>query len=117
MFEGAQAVWDDAYVLASTNVPADTDEVSVDSEQKAFTGSSKDKSQPQLSGTSNAANNNPVTNAVDDFMNWSLGEYIWEFFDSYHPEELFKVRELLQGKHNQDDDGDDDGDSEEKDDK
>ncbi|KAF8425551.1 hypothetical protein EV426DRAFT_51050 [Tirmania nivea] len=104
MFEGAQAVWDDAYKLASTNATVDTDEISADSEKKAFSGSSKDKSQPQLSGTSNAADDDPPspdTNAIDDFMTWHLGQYVWEFFNGFHPVDIFKVKDLLEEKVNE----------------
>jgi len=119
MFEGAPAVWDDAYALASTNTTKDTDETGGDSERKGFSGSSKDKSQPQLSG-SNVANNNPltsVTNTVDDIMSWGLGKYIWEYFHGFHPVELFKVEDLLNDKENEKDDDKKDDDDDKKDDK
>lgn len=125
MFDGAQAVWEDAYTLASNNAQADVDEWK-DSEKKATVGSSKDQVRPQLTGTNNANNDplkfNTVTNAVGDFMGWHLGKYIWEFFHAYRPEELFKVKDLLKDKElkktkdGTTDDGDDDndGDSEDK---
>ena len=122
MFEGVQAVWDDAYTLASTNATVDTDEISADSEQKGISGSVNDKSQPQLSGSSNAANNDltPVTNAVDDFMAWDLGKYIWEFYNGFHPVEIFKVKDLILEKENEKnnpkEDDDEDDDEEEQDD-
>lgn len=104
MFESAQAIWDDAYTLAASNPPADADDSSKDSQvllqddKKASVD--KDNNQPPLLGNSNAANTPPTSmdlqnEAIDDYMNWHIGKYVWEFFHSFQPEELFKVKELL----------------------
>ena len=118
MFEGAQAVWDDAYTLASTNATVDTEEISADSEKKPLSGSVKDSSQPQLSGSSNGANNDPlntVTNTVDDFMTWNLGKYIWEFYNGFHPVEIFRVKDLILEKENEKNEDEQDNDEDEQD--
>lgn len=77
MFNKAQAVWDDAYSLAYSG----------DTEQKGGIGS-----------TQISASTDIYSTAVDDIQYWKLGQYIWEFFDSFHPEELFDVKETLREK-------------------
>lgn len=85
MFTEAQAVWDDAYSLVTSN--------SSDVQQKGSIGSTQSPT-------------DMYSTTVDVLQNWTLGQYIWEFFDSFHPEELFDVKQTLHDS--QQDDGKDD---------
>jgi len=87
MFNKAQAIWDDAYGLATGNYSGDT-------EQKGGIGS-----------TQISASTDIYSTVVDDIRYWKLGQYIWEFFDSFHPQELFDVSETLREKQQKEQEG------------